>query len=76
MYVVAGCANATGTFQLILPTPFGGSTLDSIVFDQAAMIKETSRATWKRRVKGFAVYVDEYCRNCTLVGFAYIANGQ
>lgn len=73
MYVMKGCLNAKG---FIVPAHFEGSTLDSIAFDQAAMAKEASRATWKQRVKGFAVYVDEYCRNCTLVGFAYIANGQ
>ncbi|KAH8406653.1 hypothetical protein KR222_001592, partial [Zaprionus bogoriensis] len=30
----------------------------------------------KQRAQTFVVYVEEYCRNCTLVGFAYIANSH
>lgn len=60
-----------------MPAHFEGSTHTR--FDRAAMAKvkkEQSKASWRQRVAGFGVYVDEYCRNCTLVGFAYIANGQ
>lgn len=38
--------------------------------------KEQLGLSWKQRVAAFGVYVQEYCKNCTLVGFAYIANGQ
>lgn len=39
-------------------------------------VKETKRQTWRDVGNKIVLNVQEYCSNCTLVGFAYIANSQ
>lgn len=40
------------------------------------LVMQTERQTWREVGNEILTYVQEYCSNCTLVGFAYIANSQ